>query len=123
MNLKLRKYRESLNLTQADLAKKIGKSFRTVQSWERGESYPNAEAIWNLCEVFGTDPNDFLGWYDEHPREEDMPLSIEEAEVVECFRDSTPQWRTNISMSARAAASASKNEPQSVVFAESEGVA
>lgn len=123
MNLKLKKYRESEGLTQKQFAKLMGKAVGTIQSWERGDSFPNAESIWDMCVHFGTDPNDFLGWYDEHPREEGMPLSIEETEVVECFRDATPQWRTNISMSARAAASASKNEPQSVVLAESEGVA
>lgn len=108
MNLRIRSYRESFDMTQQELAKRLGKSFRTVQSWERGESYPNAEMIWKLSEAFGTDPNDLLGWYDEHPRGEDTGLADDEREVVDCYRAAAPQWRTNIAMTARAAAGESK---------------
>lgn len=108
MNLKLRQYREDRNMTQQELAKAIGKSFRTVQAWEREESSPNAEMVWRLCEVFGTDPDDLLGWWDEHPRDESPGLAPEEAEVLGCYRASTPQWRNNIAMTARAAAGESK---------------
>lgn len=70
MDLRIRERREALGLTQTELAKKVGKSFRTIQSWERGESYPNAEYVSVLCNVFGTDPNSLLDWYSTHPREE-----------------------------------------------------
>ena len=40
MNLRLRERREALGLNQKELAQKVGKSFRTIQSWEREESYP-----------------------------------------------------------------------------------
>ncbi|MEG0324338.1 MAG: helix-turn-helix transcriptional regulator [Raoultibacter sp.] len=104
MNLKLRQYRERFEMTQQELAKAIGKSFRTVQAWEREESYPNAEMVWKLCEVFDTDPNDLLGWYEEHPRAEAPDLTDAENEIVSCYRTAAPQWRTNIAMTARAAA-------------------
>ena len=84
MKLKLRRYREERGLTQSELAKAIGKSFRTVQAWEREESFPNAEMIWKLCEVFGTDPNDFLGWYEEHPRADAPALTRDESEIIGC---------------------------------------
>lgn len=67
MDLKIRERREALGLTQTELAKMVGKSFRTIQSWERGESYPNAEYVAVLCNVFNVDPNDLLGWYIDHP--------------------------------------------------------
>lgn len=118
MNLKLRQYREDRKMTQQDLAKAIGKSFRTVQAWEREESFPNAEMVWKLCEVFDTDPNDFLGWWDEHPREASPGLTAEEAEVLGCYRDAAPQWRTNIAMTARAAAGESKKAAAPAVHAE-----
>ncbi len=108
MKLKLKQMREDRSMSQRRLADEIGKSFRTVQSWERGDSYPNAESIWKLCEVFDTDPNTFLGWYDEHPREETPGLTSEEGEIVSCYRAAAPQWRTNIAMTARAAAGESK---------------
>lgn len=109
MNLNIRKYRESMGITQLELAKEIGKSFRTIQSWERGESYPNAEYLWKLCEYFDTDPNTFLGWYDEHPRQEDPPLTKEERELISLHRQSTPEWRHNLIQNARASALASKD--------------
>lgn len=100
MNIKLREYRESISLTQADLADLVGKSFRTIQSWERGESYPNAESIWKLCKVFSTDPNTLLGWYDEHPRS-DAGLSRSEAIVISDYREATPEGRRDIEKYAR----------------------
>lgn len=113
MNLKIRSYRERSKMTQHELAEKVGKSFRTIQSWERRESYPNAEMIFKLCEIFDTDPNDFLGWYDEHPREAAPSLTPQEAEIVECYRESAPQWKSNIAMTARAAAGESLKTAES----------
>ena len=109
MNFDLRKYREILGVTQQDLAKAIGKSFRTVQSWERGESYPNAEYVWRLCEFFGTDPNTLLGWYEEHPREDAPDLSRDERELVGCYRESTQQRKSAMMMAARDYAAMSKD--------------
>lgn len=101
MNLKLRSYRESRGLTQQELAKQIGKSFRTIQSWERSESYPNAEAVCLMCDFFGTDPNDFLGWYDEHP--EDRPsasVTREESTLLSNYRASSPEGREFVARAA-----------------------
>lgn len=95
MNIKLRLFRESKGVTQLELANAIGKSFRTVQSWERDESYPNAEMIWRMCEYFGTDPNTFMGWYDEHPRKS-TDLTKSEAIVISDYRESTPEGRRDI---------------------------
>ena len=118
MHLKMRKYRESEGLTQKQFAKAIGKSIGTIQSWERGDSFPNAEAVWDMCIFFGTDPNDLLGWNDEHPARHGESLSPEELEVVSCYRSATPQWRTNIAMTARAAAGESKKTAECAVYAE-----
>ena len=43
MNLRLRERREALGLNQKELAQKVGKSFRTIQSWEREESRQSTE--------------------------------------------------------------------------------
>lgn len=109
MNFDLRKYRDSFGLTQQELAKQIGKSFRTIQSWERGESYPNAEMLWKLCEFFGTDPNTMLGWCDEHTRDEAPPLRPDETEIVGYYRESTPERKRSLMMTARDSAAMSKD--------------
>lgn len=113
MKLKLRRYREERGLTQSELAKAIGKSFRTVQAWEREESFPNAEMVWKLCEVFETDPNDFLGWYEEHPRADTPALTRDESEIVGCYRASTPARKASLMQTARDSAVMSKEVAES----------
>lgn len=113
MNLDIKSRREAAGMTQQELAKATGKSFRTIQSWERELSYPNAEMVWKLCEIFKVDPNDLLGWYDEHPRDDaQSALPPEEAELMRNYRACTPQWRSNISMTARAAAGEAREEAE-----------
>ena len=101
MNLKLRSYREARGLTQQSLAKAIGKSFRTIQSWERGESYPNAEAICLMCDFFKTDPNTFLGWWDDHERPKGMQLSHDEEVLLSDYRECTTDFRGALAKTAR----------------------
>ncbi len=101
MNLRLRERREALGLSQKELAQKVGKSFRTIQSWEREESYPNAELVGALCEVFNTDPNDLLGWYEEHPEDRPTAPAGSEGELLYCYRQSTEKRRSKILETAR----------------------
>lgn len=93
MKLKIRQHREAKKLTQQDLGKAIGKSFRTIQSWEREDSYPNADMLWKLCEFFGTDPNEFMGWWDDHPRESPPALTRDESVLLSDYRECTPDRR------------------------------
>lgn len=108
MNLRLRERREALGLNQKELAQKVGKSFRTIQSWEREESYPNAELVGALCEVFNTDPNDLLGWYEEHPEDKPTAPVGAEGELITCYRQSTEKRRSKILETARDQAELSK---------------
>lgn len=71
MNIHLREFREASGQSQREFAKTIGKSFRTIQMWECGDSYPNAEMIWRMCEYFGTDPNTFMA---QNSRDSDNDL-------------------------------------------------
>lgn len=90
MNVRIKELREAAGLTQNGMAEAIGKSTRAVQTWERGEKYPNAEAIWAMCELFGCDPNTLLGWYDEHPRASSPSLTPHEARTLSKYRQLTP---------------------------------
>ena len=49
MKLAIKELRKKLHISQADFAKAVGVSMRTVGSWERGESFPNAEQVWNAA--------------------------------------------------------------------------
>lgn len=117
MELKLRDFREHYGYTQSDLAKMVGKSLRTVRMWETGESYPNVDMLFRLCVLFDTDPNTMLGWYDTHPRQDAPPFSQDELTLVDNYRACTPQWKTNVSMTALAAAGESLKVSESAPLA------
>ena len=117
MELKLRDFREHYGYTQSDLAKIVGKSLRTVRMWETGESYPNVDMLFRLCGIFDTDPNTMLGWYDTHPRKDAPPFSQDELTLVDNYRACTPQWKTNVSMTALAAAGESLKVSESAPLA------
>jgi|GEM_PF-7030893 len=47
MKLKIKEMRKNLHISQAEFADKVGASLRSVSAWERGETIPDAEKIWN----------------------------------------------------------------------------
>ncbi len=124
MKLNIRNMRKKAGLTQTDLAEAIGVNLSTVGNWERLVTCPDAEQVWNCAVALGCTPNDILGWYEDHPREDNGErLTSEEREIVGCYRESTPQWRQNIAMTARAAAGESKETAERGVSATKERAA
>lgn len=118
MELAIKALRNKLHISQTDLADAVGVSLRTVGSWERGNSVPNAEQIWNCAVALGCTPNDILGWHEDRPSESGREdLTPEEREIVDCYRESAPQWRQNIAMTARSAAATSKDAAERAVSA------
>ena len=58
---KVKELRQQIDLTQSELAKKIGVSPRTVFAYENGETYPRRREIYNtLAELFGVEINYLL---------------------------------------------------------------
>lgn len=108
MELAIKELRKKLHISQADFAKAVGVSMRTVGSWERGESFPNAEQVWNAALALGCSPNEILSW--DGKENEDDKITSDEREIVDNYRESSPEWQQNISMTARAAASESKRK-------------
>lgn len=107
MNFKLEQFRKANGMTQKELAMAVHKSIGTIQSWENGTSYPNAESLVALCNLFNIDANTLLGWYDTHPREDAPPLAADEADVINGYRSCTPEWKRHVRMDVEAAAGAS----------------
>jgi transcriptional regulator with XRE-family HTH domain len=108
MKLAIKELRKKLHISQLEFAEAIGVSMRTVGSWERGESVPNAEQVWNCAKALECSPNEILCWDDEKPS--GCKLTDDEREIVDNYRDSSPQWQKNIAMTAKAAASDSKRD-------------
>lgn len=61
MKLKIKEYREELQLTQKELAEKIGSSQRNVSNWESGASEPDCETIMKIAEIFDISIDQLFG--------------------------------------------------------------
>ena len=48
----IKKYRQSINLTQEELAEKIYVTRQTVSNWENGKNYPDLNSLIMLCDLF-----------------------------------------------------------------------
>ena len=104
MNFQLRALRKKAKMSQTELAEKIDVNLRTIGAWERGETIPNAEQIWNCSEALGTDPDTLLGWPESAPAYSDP----RQAELNRCWESSTPQRQDALLMTARDFAASSR---------------
>ena len=52
MKVTLKCLRESSDLTQADVAKALNVSIRTVKSWEDYQTFPEGSTCLKMCELF-----------------------------------------------------------------------
>lgn len=101
MNLKLKQARKENGYSQADLANALNVDIKTVGNWERGKTLPDIEQLWKCAKVLHTDPNDLLGWYEEHPEDKPMAPAGAEGELIVCYRKSTEKRRSKILETAR----------------------
>lgn len=54
MRMTLKALRVNAGFTQAEVAKEMKVSTRTIWQWENGKSYPKPEQINMLCRLYGT---------------------------------------------------------------------
>ena len=60
MQLTLKAARINKNLTQEEVAKRVGKSKNTIQNYENGKSIPNIETGKKLATLFGLTVDELL---------------------------------------------------------------
>lgn len=62
MNLKenLRRIRKDNNLSQEQLAEKLGVSRQSVSKWENGEAYPEMDKVLQICKMFNLNIDELL---------------------------------------------------------------
>ena len=101
MNLKLKQARKENGYSQANLAEALGVDIKTVGNWERGKTLPDIEQLWKCAKALHTDPNDLLGWYEEHPEDRPTAPAGAEGELITCYRQSTEKRRSKILETAR----------------------
>lgn len=77
MAIKLRAARSSKGLTAAQVGEAVGKSAKTIYSWETGQGQPDADMLIKLCRLYDVHVSDFFNEQEpSNPRQEwvEVPL-------------------------------------------------
>ena len=70
INEMIRTRRKEMNLTQEQVASRLGVSAPAVHKWETGSSYPDITLLPALARLLGTDLNTLLSFQEELTEEE-----------------------------------------------------
>lgn len=81
IGIRIARLRESLQLTQQELADKVGVARPTIANWETGRKEPRGELAVRLARVLGVSPAYLLGYTDD-PTPEAGPGEAERVTVV-----------------------------------------
>lgn len=93
MHIRLMELRKAAGYKNRDeFAAKLGVNKYTYRSWESGAAMMNAEQVWACAVALGTDPNEVLGWYEEHPRAA-APPDDAHRQIVAAFDDLSEEGR------------------------------
>ena len=77
------KYREKANLSQKELATRLGVTPSRVSNWEQGANSPTIEILFEVCKILGVSINDIYGIYPEASIE----LTFVEIDHIKKYRD------------------------------------
>lgn len=105
--LRLREIRKAKQLTQDDLASKIGTTKRIVGSWEREEAAMSLSDAVDCAKALGCTPNDLCGW-DEAACRPDDPLK---RQVVDAYDSMTQAGRESLAGVAKGLSALPENRP------------
>ena len=79
---RIRKYREECNMTQKQLAERIGVSNSRVSNWEQGLNRPDADILAAVCVALDVSPSLLLGI-----RVTGDDLTEQERRVLKAYRE------------------------------------
>lgn len=88
LNENIRKFRIFRQITQAELATRLGKTKNVISNWENGLNSPDPDTIEMICNILNVTPNQLFGWeempeyikFEEYMEEKKNDLSILEEE-------------------------------------------
>ena len=84
--MRLRELRTSNNITQIELAKKIGCNQTAIGKYERKELEPNIETMIKLCEIFSCTIDYLVGREDDYVKPQvESTLSYREQKLLRAF--------------------------------------
>lgn len=84
-------FRKQSNLTQVELAEKIGVSNRTVCSWEINRTEPDMDSVDKICTVLGCTRNNLVSGPDNSYIIPDMAPDI--ALLIDLYNRANPEQR------------------------------
>ncbi len=91
---RIKERRETLGISQSDLADAIGTSQNQVSRYERGASDPTSEMLLKLASALGTSPN-WLTGFDEDEANSNS-LNESELELLLRYRSKNPETKKMI---------------------------
>ena len=80
---RIRDGRNAKNMTQMELADKLGVSFQAVSNWERGASMPDISKLTDLSEILSISISDLLGSEDKSSISVEKVIEKEDLEISE----------------------------------------
>ena len=80
MKLLIKEFREEMQLTQRDLAERMGNAQRNISNWENGTSEPDCKSILMLAEIFDVSIDELFGRVPSSPV--NSAISTVEKEVL-----------------------------------------
>lgn len=81
---KLQRFRKQAGLTTVEVGEKVGKSAKTVSGWEHGRGQPDADTLFQLCELYGI--RSIAEFYTDDATIDSSALSNEEMNLLQAFR-------------------------------------
>ncbi|MCI2068570.1 MAG: helix-turn-helix domain-containing protein [Bacilli bacterium] len=83
----IRKFRESKNLTQKDLAEKLSVTPQALSRWENDNVEPSLDSIRQMSEIFGVSLDELINDKAEAKPEEVVPLPVAEVKEAEPVKE------------------------------------
>ncbi|ESQ14814.1 MAG: hypothetical protein N838_30995, partial [Thiohalocapsa sp. PB-PSB1] len=106
---RVRVLRAARNMTQAELAQRIGLSAQQLQKYEIGVNRISASRLYDMARVLGADPNDFFEGFDSGRMQAPEADDIESAHVAFWFKQiADPEARARLYELIRSMASTDK---------------
>lgn len=81
LGLLLKSARQNSNMSQQDVAKRLGLTFQNISSWERGKSKIDIESLYNICKIYNINFIDVLKATAEENLENNPELSPVEKDL------------------------------------------
>ena len=110
--LMLKSIRQSRGINQREMAERLSMPLSTYRTWEQGVSRINLEDACRISTILGCTPNDLCGWEEDRAPEPSPSADPYESDLVNNYRELTPERKAWLLQSARDGAAMSRPAPE-----------